>query len=273
MIAWADGALVEASSAVFAANDRGALLGDGLFETVRTVGGRPVWLDDHLARMRAGASALGLRLPEHAVGEGIRAALAGAHGLGALRITVTRGPGGRGLAPIPTEVQAPRALVTWSAVPAPTDAPVRLAPSRVRRNPAAPSCRHKTLSYVDAGAARAEADRAGADDALMLGVSGRVACTTIGNLWVRTPDAFLTPPLSEGVLAGVVRGRLLCAGRAGGVPVRVGPVTAQDVRRFPLYRSNSLTGVQRAALAGGAVPSPDNPLGVLYERLEREALA
>ena len=107
----------------------------------------------------------------------------------------------------------------------------------------------------------------------MLSVGGDAACTSIANLWARTPAGFVTPPLSAGVLPGIVRQRLLCAKRADGLSVRVGRLSRDDLHRFPLYRSNSLTGVQRCQLVGGARPSPDNPLGVLYARLEREALA
>ena len=273
MRAWTDGALVEPSDLVIAANDRGALLGDGLFETIACEGERALFWDSHLRRLRASAQALDLALDEAALAEGARAVLAGARGRGALRLTVTRGPGGRGVAPIPRPAQRPRTLVGWSGAPAPSDVPVRLGLSPVRRNPSAPSCRHKTLSYADAVFARAEAARSGADDALMLSVSGRAACCSIGNIWVRTEEGFVTPPLSEGVLAGIVRQCLLCAGTTGGVRVRIGRLTRGDLLAFPLYRSNSLTGVQRAWLPGGAAPSPDNPLGLLYERLEREEAA
>ena len=248
-------------------------MGDGVFETVKTVSGRAVFLDAHLDRMGRAAAALRLAWDEGAARAGADAVLARASGAGSLRLTLTRGPGGRGVAPIPMGEQRPRLIVTWSPASAPGDAPVRLALSSVRRNGHAPSCRHKTLSYADAGAARAEAAEAGADDAVMLGVSGRAACTSIGNLWARTPDGFVTPPLSEGVLAGIVRQQLLCAKEASGAPVRIRAITREDLYRFPLYRSNSLMGVQRCALAGGAAPSPDNPLGVLYERLEAEALS
>ena len=43
--------------------DRGLLLGDGLFETLPSHGGKPVRLAAHLARLEAGASALGISLP------------------------------------------------------------------------------------------------------------------------------------------------------------------------------------------------------------------
>lgn len=272
MIAWADGAFAAGDAPVFAATDRGAILGDGVFETVKTVDATPVFLDAHLARMGEAARALDLALDKGVVRAGVAEVLTRAKGLGALRLTVTRGSGGRGLAPIPLADQRPRVVVTWAPMPPPGDAPVRLFVSSVRRNPSAPSCRHKTLSYADAAFARAEAARMGADDAVMRGPRGDAACASIGNLWARTKDAFVTPPLSAGVLPGIVRQMLLRAGEAGGLPVRVGRIGPDALHRWPLYRSNSLTGVQRCWLPGGVRPPPDNPLGALYAALEAEAL-
>lgn len=282
MIGWVDGAFVDPSAPVFAGTDRGAILGDGLFETMKTrgqtrgqtSGHRAVFFREHLCRLREAAAALDLAVDEEAIRQGVEAVLARANGAaGALRITVTRGAGGRGLAPIPRKAQRPCVLLTWAPMGPVGDAPIALSLARVRRNPTAPSCRYKTLSYADAAFARAEAGRAGADDALMLSTTGRAACTTIGNLWARTPEGFVTPPLSEGVLPGIVRARLLAAGRAGEIPIRVGRLSADDLARWPLYRSNSLMGVQRAQVAGGAAPSSDNPLGLLYDALEEASLA
>ena len=83
-------------------DDRGFLLGDGLFETVLFKAGQPVLWEAHVARLGRGCAALGLPLPDARKLEAeARRALAGRR-LGsaraAVRLTWTAGSGGRGLA-------------------------------------------------------------------------------------------------------------------------------------------------------------------------------
>ncbi|MBB4657745.1 aminotransferase class IV [Parvularcula dongshanensis] len=268
---WADGAVVAEDALVFAANDRGATLGDGLFETLKAVEGRPVFLSDHLERMAASSALLDLPFDEAAARAGVAAVLEGRAGLASVRITLSRGPGPRGTAPIPRAEQRPVLVVASAPMAASPGGPIRLALAATRRNEWSLASRMKTLSYQDMILARAEAARAGADDALVLNTAGRPVCTTIGNLWLRTREGFATPPVGEGVLPGIVRSRLLAAAPSAGIEVEVRPLLMEEVESGTLFRTNSLTGVQPAGLS--LPPSSDNPLGRLYDVLEREALS
>ena len=60
---WLNGALLPESEARLSIFDRGFTLGDGIFETMRVREGRPLWLADHLARLREGAAVLGIPVP------------------------------------------------------------------------------------------------------------------------------------------------------------------------------------------------------------------
>ena len=102
-------------------DDRGFLLGDGLFETLLVLAGRPLFLDAHLSRLARGCGALGLPAPdEPVVRRALDQALAGA-GLtdvrAAVRLTWTAGSGGRGL-DRPASPQ-PRLVVTAAPAPPP----------------------------------------------------------------------------------------------------------------------------------------------------------
>ncbi|MFQ5720273.1 MAG: aminotransferase class IV, partial [Acidobacteriota bacterium] len=58
---WLDGRFVSAIR--LPATDRGVLWGEGLFETVGLVAGRPFRLEAHLDRLAASVRALGLPAP------------------------------------------------------------------------------------------------------------------------------------------------------------------------------------------------------------------
>jgi len=161
-------------------DDRGLLLGDGLFETLLVIDGAPVWWAAHMARLRRGCAALSL--PEPAEDDALAAArqvltTAEAPPRAALRLTWTAGSGGRGLDR--PAILSPRLLSSLAPAPRPT-APLRLASVSVRRNAGSPASRHKTLAYLDNVLARREARAAGADEAVMLNTDGHVACAAAG---------------------------------------------------------------------------------------------
>src|SRR5947208_3129580 len=92
--AWIDGRLLpDASAPAVAVSDHGLTVGDGVFEAVKVVGGRPFALGRHLDRLRSSAAGLGLPEPEvDKVTEGVRAVLEGqSWPLARLRITWTGG--------------------------------------------------------------------------------------------------------------------------------------------------------------------------------------
>src|SRR5207253_10244317 len=59
-ITYVEGQVVDLAKASVPLNDRGYLLGDGVFETLRTSNGRIFRLDEHAARMRKGLTAINL---------------------------------------------------------------------------------------------------------------------------------------------------------------------------------------------------------------------
>jgi branched-subunit amino acid aminotransferase/4-amino-4-deoxychorismate lyase len=80
-------------------NDRGFLLGDGLFETMRVVKGRPFRMAQHMERLTRGLDFLKIKLPyTPKVLKKLGAELIGKNDLpdSILRVTVSRGSGQRG---------------------------------------------------------------------------------------------------------------------------------------------------------------------------------
>jgi len=108
-----------------------------------------------------------------------------------LRTTITRGVTGRGLWP----KTAPDPTIPRSATPWNKDLfarPVRLIISTIVRNAGSPTSRLKTIGYLDNILAAREAVEMNADDALLLNAGGKVACTTIANVFALIGGKLLT---------------------------------------------------------------------------------
>ncbi len=220
-----NGSLVPAEEARVSVHDRGFLLGDGLFETLRAHSGRPAFLGEHLARLRHGCEAMRLPFPEDLPSRVAATLEANRAGDCAVRVTLTRGPGGRGASP--RGAGPPTVLVALSPIPYEEALYARglgAIVSRVPRGPAAV----KTTSYAASVLARIEADEAGADEALFQDEAGRLLEATQATLFAVRDGALLTPPLGP-ILPGVTRAKLLAlAPHAGLRPVEA-PLTRDDL--------------------------------------------
>jgi branched-chain amino acid aminotransferase len=210
---WLNGRLLPEAEACLSIFDRGFTLGDGVFETLRVKVGRPLWLADHLARLREGAALLGIPVPldDRALEHGL-AGLIEARGTpeASLRLTLSRGPSqARGVWP-PALPMTPTLLATASPFTGAGRPPLRLTVAQtIRRNERSPLSLIKSLNYGDAILARREAESRDADDALMINGAGVLACATVGNVFLRVDGAWITPPVFDGVLAGTARRRLI----------------------------------------------------------------
>ena len=96
---WMDGQVVPAAQARVPVLDRGFLYGDSVYEVTRTVGGAPLFYEEHLSRLADSAAGLSFALPERteidrAVRETLQVlAQAGGAPEAYIRIIVTRGAG------------------------------------------------------------------------------------------------------------------------------------------------------------------------------------
>lgn len=120
---------------------------------------------------------------------------------------------------------------------------IRIA-SHARLESGMPLLRHKTSLRERYDAARGEFSRDEADEVLLLNEKGEICEGTITNVFVEADDdVLLTPPLSSGCLAGVLRTSLLCARKA-----RVSRIMPGDLAGRRFYVGNSLRGLVRAEL-------------------------
>ena len=236
-------------------DDRGLLLGDGLFETVLAVDGDLPHLAAHLDRMAAGCAVLGLPFDRDEAARRVREATPAA-GRFAVRLTLTAGSGRRGLdrpaAPLPR-------LFATAAPSTPPATPASAIVAATRRNEGSPAARLKTLSYLDNVLARAEARAAGADEAVMLNNRGALACAAAANLfWIEGGKLF-TPRLDCGALAGITRARVMALEAVEEVAAGVEALARAEA----VFLTNSLIGVRPLSRLGERVFAPS----ALVERL------
>ncbi|HOY54274.1 MAG TPA: aminotransferase class IV [Opitutaceae bacterium] len=197
-----NGAALRAPEAVVSPLGAGLQLGHGVYTTLKVAAGRPVFFTEHHARLSADAREVGLQPPDR---DGLRARVGlclsrNAVAVAALKILLFQDAGRtselialRG--PSPLEAVRVRGC-RLKTVTGPAGSPATLC--------------HKTTSYLSHLLARQEAQAAGCDDALWLDGGGRILETAGANIFaVDRSGAVLTPPVSRGLLPGVVRAAIL----------------------------------------------------------------
>ena len=200
---WVDGVLTPGDDSRVSALDHAVTVGDGVFETMKAVGGEPFAMRRHLRRLRSSAAVLGLEVGRS--DEELRAVcaevLAADEGLGRLRITVTGGVGplgsGRGSTPA-TVVVAASPATEWPA----TSQVVVVPWVRNERSAVAGA---KTISYAENVVALAHAHERGADEAVLANTVGALCEGTGTNVFVVRGGRVRTPSLATGCLAGITR--------------------------------------------------------------------
>jgi branched-chain amino acid aminotransferase len=235
---WFDGKLHEGAVSL-SAQDRGLTLGDGLFETILVLNGVALWRDEHMLRMQSSASQLGISFPAQEINRAIDVLVEEAMTHHVLRLTLTRGAGGRGLAADPHQPTFIGTLTDFD--PDLQFQPMTLLTSRIERNLKSPTSSIKTTSYIDHVMAAREAAEQGFDEALMFNTKGRVACCTIGNIFLVIGDTLVTPSLYEGILNGIMRNVVIRAAKDAGLKVSERLVRLPDLDKAEsMFATNSL---------------------------------
>lgn len=205
---WVNGRLVDPEQASVSVYDHGLMVGDGVFETVKSVNGEPFALTRHLDRLRVSAQRMDLPEPDvEAIADGVRACLAAAPRwpLGRIRITYTSGPGplgsdrgGQGCTSI---------VIVGEQKPFPATADVTVVPWP--RNERGALSGVKSTSYGDNAKALAYAKARGGGEAVFGNLAGNLCEGTGSNIFIVRDGRLFTPTLASGCLAGVTRALVL----------------------------------------------------------------
>jgi branched-chain amino acid aminotransferase len=224
-----EGKLVPPEQAMVPVLDRGFLYGDSVYEVVRTYAGRPFEMERHLIRMEKTAERIDLTLPPRAtiLRELQRTLDAAGNPESYARVVVTRGVGEFGLSPFLARGEH-RLVIIVRPLVAPSEDQyergLRMAIAKTRRNPPqALDPALKTGNYLNNILAVKEAHEAGADDAILLDLAGRVTEGSTSNVFFVQHGVLVTPPLDLGMLEGVTRAVFIEIARDEGLLLREEP--------------------------------------------------
>ena len=219
-IAWFNEEWGQPAELALPLSDRGLQLADGLFETILIHHNRPCLFDAHLRRWERSCELLGMAPPpkrawlEPLIQKAIHR-LGLARGEGALRLNWSRGDGNQRGIGLDHNAADPSRHRFWMTLQThtPTFGSVRTWIScHEYRQASSLMSRCKTFSYGQSIQVRREAEQRGAEDGLMLSTNGTLCCGSSANLVVQRHGEWLTPPISDGCLPGVMRGEALKQG-------------------------------------------------------------
>jgi D-alanine transaminase len=236
-IAYVNGEFLPLERATVRVDDRGFQFADGVYEVVRTYGGKPFATDAHLARLFRSLEAIEIKVSLTAgqltsiIEEGVqRAGFAEA----VVYLQITRGcaPRHRGMPKDvkPTIVMTVRELPVRAAKLLATGIAVITLPEfRWAR------CDIKSIALLPSVLAYQAARKAGASDAIFVQKDETVNEATAGNVFLVQRGRLRTPPKSTHILAGVTRDKLLEAARAAGIET-----TEERVAKSDLYAAEEI---------------------------------
>lgn len=195
--------------------DHGLLYGDGVFEGMRSYGGKVFRLQQHLERLWNSARAIWLEIPftqdemAVAVNDTLRT-----NNIedGYVRLIVTRGEGTLGLDP--NKCSQPQIIIIADSITLYPDEfyenGLEIVTVRtIRNHPAALNPGIKSLNYLNNILAKIEGLQHGCVEALMLNYKGQVAECTGDNLFLVRDGQLYTPPVDAGILEGITRAAVL----------------------------------------------------------------
>lgn len=173
------------------ASSSGWLEGEGIFETIKSVGNKAFSLGRHISRAQRSAADLGLALPAaELISQGVSKLLASVpQGLGMLRISFDN-------------------QGNWLAVHLPyteqsKSCDVRIHPQSITGDV------HKRFPYTNRLEILEQARAVGFDDAIVVNAYGNLSEGSVTNLIAHIDGRWVTPPTTDVVLPGIVRAILI----------------------------------------------------------------
>ncbi len=274
---------VKEAEAVVSVFDHGFLYGDGVYETIRSYGSRIFMRDQHLARLRRSADAIGLTIPipEHRWPDLLHESMA-RNSIGTaqqdayLRITISRGAGDIGLDP--ALCRTPTVVIMTKPLHPPSPehyrTGVNLIVARTKRNlPSALPPRIKATNFLNNILAKREAIAAGAFDSILLNWESHLTECTVSNLFFVRAGRLCTPALACGLLDGITRNIVLSLAQEAQIPVDEGYFGVEAIYKADeCFLTNTSMEVMPVTMVDGHPVGKGTP-GLLTQELHRLFIA
>ena len=226
--------------------DRGLLYGDGIFETIVIRQGRPQHWQRHMNRLQAGCRRLGIQPFENALLQAEADTIIKGADKGVLKLTVTRGSGGRGYRVAETTASTRiMQLHPWPEYPASCaeqGVKIRLCEIRLGHNPVLAGIKH--LNRLEQVLARQEWVDDDIREGLLMDTEGNLVEGTMSNLFIVSDGVLLTPDLSRCGVAGIMRTLILELAEQQGLDTQIAQINRQALLQADeVFLSNSLIGI------------------------------
>ncbi len=233
------------------ADDRGFTYGDGVFRTLAMRKGRAQWWPQQYAKLATDCSALGITAPAESELRQDLQTIAAQLPDCALRISVTRGSGGRGYA-LPENPQSRRVVFANLLQEYPRHwleqgISVRVCGLRLGAQPRLAGVKH--LNRLENVLARAEWNDPAIAEGLLMDEAGNVIEGTRCNVFMVEDGALVTPDLSHCGVAGVTRDLVIAAAGRNGLSCKIEAINRQRLEAATeVFLVNSLIGVWPVAM-------------------------
>lgn len=245
-----NGKMVKADEPVFLSSNRGYRYGDGLFETIKIKNGKILLGEYHFERLFSGLQLLKFELPGLFTRDNLVKGIIHLYeknncaSLARVRLSVFRGNGGLN----DGDTIASYLAECW---------PLNESQNRINENglvadifpDARKSCdifsNLKSANYLPYAMAARFAKENKLNDCFVLNSAGRIADSTIANIFCIKDGVITTPGLSEGCVNGVMRRHLLAALNDAGYDVKEQAVTAEDIEMADeVFLTNAISGIR-----------------------------
>jgi branched-chain amino acid aminotransferase len=245
-----NGKILSADEPALLVTNRAYRYGDGLFETMKVVNGRLLLKALHFERLFSGISVLKMRATAHLTDESLLNEMLqlckknNCEKRARVRLSVFRGNGG-----LYDEKQSPGYLIeAWPMEPLQDELnenglAVDIFPDAQKSCDIFSNLKSSSFQLYAMAALYAKENRL--NDCFVLNTAGNIADTTIANVFLMKGEKIVTPALSQGCVAGVMRRHVITLLTEQGQPVTETTISPVDLLSADeVFLTNAVKGIR-----------------------------
>ncbi len=242
-----NGQYVEDIAPLISHRDCGFTTAIGIFDSMAAKDGEFVHAEDHFNRILHDSKIVIGLTPDLTLNQFQKICIAlmqknnASNGYARIRTTVTGGEVSAPLAP----AKKLTVLIDVANCPAPPETPITCAV--ITDYPRIAGClleNCKRLDYARSYAARRAAKQRGAEEAILTNTKGNIICGATSNIFIEENETLITPPLNDGVLAGVTRKNIVLERHV--IEETISPERLHAANK--IFLTNSFIGLRRVIL-------------------------